>query len=140
MITEMGKRESDELLRQQKTGRLGCCLNDGPYVVPINYLYDGRCIYSHSLPGKKINALRHNPRICLQTDEIRDEYNWRSVIAFGKYEEITETKERELILNSLYKHLPQLTPVESKITKGIPEIIVFRIRVEEITGIMEHWR
>jgi nitroimidazol reductase NimA-like FMN-containing flavoprotein (pyridoxamine 5'-phosphate oxidase superfamily) len=140
MITELGKMEARELLRQQKTGRLGCCVNGDPYVVPINYLYDGDCIYIHALPGRKIRALRNNPRACLQADEVTDEYNWRSVIAFGKYEEITEAAERERILSALYKHLPHLTPVESRMTQGIPEVVVFRLRIEEITGVSEYWR
>ncbi|HWQ35757.1 MAG TPA: pyridoxamine 5'-phosphate oxidase family protein [Blastocatellia bacterium] len=140
MISEMGKNESCELLRRQSLGRLGCCADGVPYVIPVNYLYDDDCLYVHSLPGRKIALMRHNPQVCLQTDEIQDEYNWCSVIAFGRYEEITETTEREKILGSLFKRLPHLTPVESRMTKGLPEAIVFRIRIERITGVSEHWQ
>jgi len=33
-----------------------------------------------------------------------------------------------------------LTPVESKLVKGLKETIVFRIKVEEVTGVGEEWR
>lgn len=140
MIDDMGQRESDEVIRENQTGHLGCSINGEPYVIPVYYLYDGDCIYIHSLAGRKINALRENPRCCLQVEEIRDEFNWRSAIAFGKYEEIINREERERIIKAMYQRFPHLTPVESKMTKGIPEVIVFRIRVERITGVSERIR
>lgn len=139
MINDLGMRESRELLREKRSGRLGCCADGEPYVVPINYLFDGEHIYIHSLPGHKINALRNNPRACLQVDEIVDSYNWRSVIVYGNYEEITDADERERILANLFKHLPHLTPVESKTTEGMSQTIVFRLRIHKITGVYEKW-
>ena len=59
-------------------------------MVPINYVLDGESIYVHSLPGRKLEALRANPRACLQVDEVNDPYHWRSAIAFGDYEEVTD--------------------------------------------------
>ena len=32
-----------------------------------------------------------------------------------------------------------MTPVESKMVKGMTETIVFRIKVEEVTGMAEAW-
>ncbi len=140
MIEAIGNREAQAMLRRNLIGHLGCNVDGEPYVLPINYIYDGDCVFIHSLPGRKINALRDDPRCCLQVEEIRDEYNWRSVIAFGRYEEITNAEERERILGALYKRFPHLTPVESGMTKGLPEIIVFRLRVEQITGVSEDWK
>jgi len=139
MINVLGMRESRELLSEKHSGRLGCCVDGEPYVVPINFLFDGEHIYIHSLPGRKIKALRNNPRACLQVDEIVDSYNWRSVIAYGNYEEITDADEREHVLANLFQHLPHLTPVESKMTEGVSQTIVFRLRVQKITGVYEKW-
>ncbi|MBO0721143.1 MAG: pyridoxamine 5'-phosphate oxidase family protein [Blastocatellia bacterium] len=139
MINILGKRESCEMLSEKRSGRLGCCSDGEPYVVPINYLFDGEHIYIHSLPGRKIDVLRNNPHACLQVDEIVDPYNWRSVIAYGNYEEITDASERERILANLFKNLPHLTPVESKITEGVSQTIVFRLRIHKITGVYEKW-
>jgi hypothetical protein len=140
MISEIGNIEARDLLRAGRLGHLGCCAENKPYVIPVSYLFDGDHIYVHALPGQKISLMRANPQVCLQVDEISDEYNWRSVIAFGRYEEITDPGERDLILGSLFKRLPHLTPVESKMTKGLPEVIVFRIRIENITGVSERWQ
>ena len=140
MIEELGLRDAQQLLREKITGHLGCNVDSEPYVVPVSYLYQDDCLYIHSLPGRKIEALRAHPRACLQVDEVTDPYNWRSVIAFGQYEEIIDLQERELITASLFQRFPHLTPVESKLTRDSPAPIVFRLRVERITGIIEHWK
>src|SRR5262249_22680406 len=124
MICEISENQSRELLREQNFGRLGCCEDKEPYVVPINYYFDGESIYMHSLPGRKIDILRANPHVCLQVDKIEDAYNWQSVIAFGAFEEILDLIRREQILSAMFKRFPHLTPVESKAKTSSSEIII----------------
>jgi uncharacterized protein len=139
VIKEMNRDEAMALLGEQRVGRLGCALRDEPYVVPINYLLEGESLYFHSLPGRKVRTLRANPRACLQVDEVRDAYHWRSVIAFGAYDEIEDPRERERILGAMFQRLPQMTPVESRMTKGQSEAVVFRLVIEQLTGVIEDW-
>jgi nitroimidazol reductase NimA-like FMN-containing flavoprotein (pyridoxamine 5'-phosphate oxidase superfamily) len=139
MICEIGEKESREFLREQILGRLGCSRDGEPYVIPVNYHYDGENIYVHTAHGRKIEILRANPHACLQVDEIKDAFNWRSVIAFGWFEEIHDAAERDGKLAEMFKRLPHLTPVESKVRASMSETILFRIRVERITGVGEHW-
>ena len=134
---ETGDQNSESSAR---LGRLGCSLNDEPYVVPVNYWYEGDSVFIHSLPGRKLEMLRANLHACLQVDEISDAYHWRSVIAFGHYEEVTEPAERERVLSELFKRLPHLSPVESRMTKGIDQTVVFRLRLARVTGVAEDWR
>lgn len=131
--------EATQLLAQSHLGRLGCIARGRPYVIPVHFYFDGTSIYLHSLPGLKVEALRSNPQVCLQVDEIRDAYHWRSVLAFGTSEEVEDPAEREQILAALFRHLPHLSPVESKMTQVEGEAIVLRVRVEEITGVGEAW-
>lgn len=131
--------EARALLCAAKVGRLGCVDNGEPYVVPINYVFEDGSVYSHSLPGRKIEALRANPRSCLQVDEIEDDFEWRSVIAYGNFEEIRVPSDRRSILGKLLARFPQLTPVESLMAQdaGAPDSVVFRIRIDRITGVAE---
>ncbi len=66
-----------------------------PYLVPLNYGYDGECIYFHSAPiGRKIDVLKANNKVCFEvsTNEkliIADRaceygFQYTSVIGFGK--------------------------------------------------------
>ena len=138
-IGKLGNTDALAILREGTLGRLGCIASGWPYVVPVNYFFDGKDIYIHTLPGKKLDALRANPRVCLQVDEIRDSYNWRSVIVYGTFEEVSNEETKENVLIKLYGRLPHMTPVESRLVQGMKGTIVFRIKVEEVTGMAEEW-
>jgi nitroimidazol reductase NimA-like FMN-containing flavoprotein (pyridoxamine 5'-phosphate oxidase superfamily) len=138
MIRRISSDEAQALLGEGRVGRLGCVVDGGPYVIPVSYIFHDGSIYIHSLPGRKTRALASNPRACLQVDDIKDEFHWRSVIAFGRYEELTDEQERNWAVRRLLARFPQLTPVESvPVHDGQSSVIVFRIRVEEITGVGE---
>jgi nitroimidazol reductase NimA-like FMN-containing flavoprotein (pyridoxamine 5'-phosphate oxidase superfamily) len=138
-IGKLGNTDALAILREGTLGRLGCIAAGWPYVVPVNYYFDGENIYIHTLAGKKLDALRANPRVCLQVDEIKDSYNWRSVIAYGTFEEVSNEEMRENVLTKLYSRLPHMTPVESKMVEGAKGTVVFRIKMEEVTGMAEEW-
>lgn len=139
MITTLNDHDARRVLQSCRVARLGCIVNGEPYVVPISYNFEDDYIYSHSLPGTKINALRENPRACVQVDEIESDLHWRSAMAFGKFEEITKQNERAEILGKLLTQYPMLTPVEAAICADgcSPGIIVFRIKIDRVTGVSE---
>ena len=138
-MTMLNEIEARKVLQSARVARLGCIVNGEPYVVPISCHLEDDCLYSHSLLGLKISALRQNPGACVQVDEIESDLHWRSAIAFGKYEEITKSNEREEILRRLLRQFPMLTPVESAIAvdASAPQVIVFRIRIDRLTGVSE---
>ena len=139
MMTMLNDIAVRKVFQSARVARLGCVVNGEPYVVPINCHLEDDCLYSHSLPGLKISGLRENPRACVQVDEIESDLHWRSAIAFGKYEEITKSNEREEILTTLLRKFPMLTPVESALAvdASAPQVIVFRIRIDRLTGVSE---
>ncbi len=139
MIRMLDNQQARKLLHSAHVARLGCIVNGGPYIVPINYNFENDYLYSHSLPGLKINGLRENPRACVQVDEIESDMHWRSVLAFGTFEEIRIPQERANTLNKLLGRFPMLTPVEDAIAVDgySPEVIVFRIKIDRISGVSE---
>jgi uncharacterized protein len=139
MTRMLSESEARNLIAGGKIGRLGCIDNGEPYVVPINYVFEDESIYSHSLPGRKIDAMRAHPRACLQVDEIEHDFAWRSVIAYGNFEEIRVPSDRRSILGKLLGRFPLLTPVESVMAQdaSAPDSVVFRIIVDRITGVEE---
>lgn len=139
MTKILSEAEARTVIGAGQTGHLGCIAKGEPYVVPVNYLFEDGSIYSHSLPGRKILALRVHPGACLQVEQIHDDFHWRSAIAFGSFEEIHDELERAVVLRKLLKRFPLLTPVESRVAQDAapPEVIVFRIRVDRVTGVAE---
>ena len=125
MFKHLSNIEAREFLSEEKIGQLGCIKDGFPYVVPINYiLHDGN-LYFHSLPGDKIEALHHNPNACLQVHKSLDPYRWRSVIAFGTYEEITDADERAWFMRRILVCFPHLTPVESLPSGEESQVVIF---------------
>jgi nitroimidazol reductase NimA-like FMN-containing flavoprotein (pyridoxamine 5'-phosphate oxidase superfamily) len=139
MITRLSEEESRTVLQAGRVARLGCIVDGEPYIVPINYNFEDNCVYSHSLPGLKIEALRKAPRACLQVDNVESDFRWRSVLAFGNFEEVKSQDARREILSKFLKRFPMLTPVESQIADDAapPPVIVFRILIDRITGVEE---
>lgn len=105
MLGELDDKEIEDLLKRQVTGRIACTEDHIPYIVPVNYAYDGNQIISHSTGGKKIDIMRKNPRVCFQVDEINNIFNWKSVIALGRFEEITTMPEKEQAMSVINNRL-----------------------------------
>lgn len=94
MIQELTKQASLDLLARSHFGRLGCAREGQPYIVPTYFAYADNYLYSFSTIGQKIDWMRANPLVCLQTDEVVNADHWVSVIVFGRFEELPDTPER----------------------------------------------
>jgi nitroimidazol reductase NimA-like FMN-containing flavoprotein (pyridoxamine 5'-phosphate oxidase superfamily) len=78
----------DQVLRSEVVGRIGCHAAGQTYVVPVFYAYDGTYIYGHSSEGMKLRMLRANPEVCFEVDHVESLIDWRSVIVWGRFEEL----------------------------------------------------
>jgi nitroimidazol reductase NimA-like FMN-containing flavoprotein (pyridoxamine 5'-phosphate oxidase superfamily) len=149
MLGTLTIQEIDEILAGNMTGRLGCTDGKKVYVVPVSYAFNETYLIAHSHEGMKINMMRKNPGVCFEVDEIRDFTNWRSVILWGNYEEITDQRERFYAMKFLVGRLLK-QPVSE--TAGVHEMhtelaqshmaqhkrpVIYRIRIQEKTGRFE---
>lgn len=144
----LGPRQIDDVLTKQLIGRIGCC-NDGvPYVLPISYAFDGKDLYFHSREGKKMDMMRRNPQVCFQADHMHTMADWESVIAWGTFEELVLKEEKDYALKLLLSRtLPLISSVTTHLGKTWPFVqdvksediggIFFRIKVAEKTGRFE---
>src|SRR6478735_552165 len=98
MLGQLNDEEIDALLHKQLTGRLGCHADGTTYVVPVNYTYDGNFIYAHSADGMKLSMMRKNPAVCFEVDEIAHVFRWKSVIVWGRFEEVEDLDEKQRIM------------------------------------------
>ena len=134
MVGLLSEDEIEALLRRRRVGRIGCCIDSRPYVVPVDFAYDGSAVYVVSGPGRKIDAMRTDPRICFEVDEIDESDGalvWRSVIADGVYVELTDDDGRRAALTLLGKIGPGSPSRMPNIPAGM---IIFRIDFTEKTG------
>jgi len=141
-IEELNVSECREILSRASMARLGCSLNDQPYVIPVGIAYEENDIYVFSTLGQKIKWMRSNPKVCVQVDEIRSQSDWSSVIANGEYQELPEPQfedERNHARQLLQqRHQWWLNPMaERRIRLRDQEIkpLFFRIRISSLTGL-----
>ena len=92
-VQELTAVECYAILAETGFGRLACARDNQPYVVPIHFVVDNEVVYAFSLPGQKIDWMRENPRVCLETDSVKGGDDWTSVVVVGRYEELTDTPE-----------------------------------------------
>lgn len=60
-------------------------------------------MYGRTVSGKKLDMMRQNPVVCVEVEDIQSLGNWKTVIAWGKFEELTEAAERESALKLLHE-------------------------------------
>ncbi len=68
-----GREDLEAVLQRCRTCRLAMTAEGWPYVIPLNFGYtwgeDGLTLYFHSgIKGKKLDALRADPRVCFEMD------------------------------------------------------------------------
>ncbi|BAU54014.1 pyridoxamine 5'-phosphate oxidase family protein [Mucilaginibacter gotjawali] len=149
MLGKLNEKQIEDLLKKQVTGRLGCHADGITYVVPINYFYRDPYIFAHSAKGRKIDMMRKNPKVCFQVDDIQSVFKWQSVIAWGKYEEITDFDEKQQAMQGLIHRIMPLVDKpaehphhaiaekESEIDTKI-EVIVYKITLSKKSGRFEN--
>jgi nitroimidazol reductase NimA-like FMN-containing flavoprotein (pyridoxamine 5'-phosphate oxidase superfamily) len=137
-VEDMAPAEMHELLQRQSFGHLGCARDGRPYVVPLNYAYDGKDFYFFTTEGMKTQFIRANPQVCLQVEEVIDSTHWRSVMVIGKAEQITQNEEMQQAMKVITDRNPSLTPAISATqldTWGrAVDIALYRINPEVIDG------
>jgi len=147
MLNKLEDHEIEEVLKSQLIGRIGCHAQNTTYVVPISYAYDGKYIYGHTHEGLKIKMMRENPDVCFEVDVMENMANWKSVICWGRYEELTDNEERKIGIQKLLDRvLPIISSETVHIVSNWPfppndlnkvEGIIYRVHLTEKTGRFE---
>jgi nitroimidazol reductase NimA-like FMN-containing flavoprotein (pyridoxamine 5'-phosphate oxidase superfamily) len=142
LILELTKKECVEMLTRLSFGRLGCSRGNQPYVVPFNFAYHERHLYSFATLGQKIEWMRTNPLVCVEADEIVDHYCWASVVVQGRYEELPDTPEwsaeRRVAYALLQRRAAWWEPACARETHrvAVEQLIpmYYRIHIDRVTG------
>jgi nitroimidazol reductase NimA-like FMN-containing flavoprotein (pyridoxamine 5'-phosphate oxidase superfamily) len=137
-VEDMAPAEMHELLQRASFGHLGCSREGRPYVVPMNYAYDGKELYFFTTEGMKTQFIEANPKVCLQVEEITDSTHWRSVMVIGKAEQLANAEETQRAMKLITERNPSLTPAISAtqldaLGRAV-DIALYRITPELIDG------
>lgn len=144
MLGVLTREQSEHVLKSEMVGRIGCYAAGKVYVVPVTYVFYNDHIYAHSKEGMKVKMMRKNPKVCFQVQSAESARDWRSVILWGKYEELKTLAEQKKAMKILNDRLlpfslsqsvsyePNMDPPRRVEKKLKP--VIYRITVDEITG------
>jgi nitroimidazol reductase NimA-like FMN-containing flavoprotein (pyridoxamine 5'-phosphate oxidase superfamily) len=122
---------------------LGLCDAGRPYVVPMHFGYRDGIVYLHSATeGRKVRALSTAPSVCIVFDTYtsvipdgracRWGTAYRSVMAFGEAELISDPVEKRIGLAAIVSHYGGDPDTMGE--REIAGTVVIRVRVTEMTG------
>ncbi|MEA3267474.1 MAG: pyridoxamine 5'-phosphate oxidase family protein [Candidatus Fermentibacteria bacterium] len=84
------RKTIDKFIMECSVVRPGMISRGEPYVVPLNFVYSEGVVYFHCDPeGRKIEAIRANPGVCLEFDTMhgvsvtKQTAYYTSVVAWG---------------------------------------------------------
>jgi len=132
---ELSRAETEEFLRGQRIARLGCHAGDETYIVPLIYAYENDAVVAVTTEGRKTAMLRENPRVCVEVDsyDADGKGSWRSVIAYGTYEELTGDA-IESALSLLRERFARAAGRAAEPREPGENVVVLRITLDEISG------
>jgi len=136
------RAEIDRIIQSCAICHLGIAKDNMPYVVPLSFGYDGRCIYFHSARvGRKLEFLSANAQVCFQmecqvalstpTDQACQwSVAFDSIIGTGWAEEVVAPAEKHQGLLQIVQHYGRgHVPPDT-----LDTVRVFRIVIEQVTG------
>ncbi len=140
------KPELESIIRKCQICNMAMVDEDGmPYVLPMNFGFEGDYIYFHSAQtGKKIDVLRNNPNVCISfsTDEKLKWVNkevacswgmsYRSVLAHGKVEFVDDFDQKEEALKVIMKTYSEINFTFN--APSVRDVLVFRVKIEKLHG------
>jgi len=119
--------------------------NNQPYVLPFNFGYSDGIIYLHSSQkGLKIDILKKNRAVCIafstdhqlryQSEQVACSYSmkYRSVLAFGKVEFITDMEQKIQFLNKVMTHYTDRDFTYNE--PALREVCTYLVKVEKFTA------
>lgn len=133
----------EDILRRGTSGVLALHDEDGPYAVPLSYVYaEGKIIFHCARQGHKLDCIRHDDRcsFCVtDQDEIVPERfttHFRSAIAFGRIRVVEDVEEMRALTAVLGEKYNPGHPAElaAEIDGSMSRLCVLVMDVTRLTG------
>ena len=134
---DMERDESEAMIGRNNVGRIAFAFHDRVDIEPIHYIYERGWLYGRTSEGHKLSTLRHNQWVAFEIDEIKDTFDWRSVVIHGSFWIIHPrgSPRAEELWAKAANLVGQIVP--GALTESDPVAfrhILFRIAISEVRG------
>ena len=137
------RKDIDDIIKRCQVCHLAMCDDGQPYIVPLNFGYDGRFLYFHAAPeGRKIDIIKRNNRVGFEFDILHDIVTAEQACKWGaKYESVIGSGTAEIV-NDLEAKKEALEWIMRQYGNGawdfkeeiLKKTLVLRVRILEISG------
>jgi len=141
---EIGDRKTiNDIISKCKVCHIALCENGQPYVLPLNFGYDGKHLYFHSATdGKKIEIIKKNNRVGFEFDILHEIVTSENPCEWGiKYESVVGTGTAEFIESQQEKAKALeciLSQYGGKFNEfkdsGLSSVTIIRVTIVSISG------
>lgn len=102
-MNELTPIQCQSLLTSSSIAHLAVVTEDGPYVTPISYVMIGDALYIRTDPGRRIQALRSDPRACIEVSSYEEATgDWESVVVFSTAEFVEDDRLDQEVISAFF--------------------------------------
>jgi nitroimidazol reductase NimA-like FMN-containing flavoprotein (pyridoxamine 5'-phosphate oxidase superfamily) len=108
------------ILEEAPTAHLACVADGEPYVTPLSFvMIDGTC-YLRTSEGRRLSALRQDPRVCVEVSRPTLGEGWESVVFWGEARLVDDLDTRAAVVAALI-HKYREPVFSASITTVLPQ-------------------
>ena len=82
-MIELTTAQCEEILEAAQVAHVGVVDAGEPYVTPMSFVMVDGDLATRTGPGRRIDAMRTAPRVCVEVSRTRDDGGWESVVFWG---------------------------------------------------------
>ncbi len=131
------RSEAEKMLARNHVGRIAFSFHDRLNIEPIHYVFDNEWLYGRTSYGEKLLVIEHHPWVAFEVDEVKDLFNWRSVVVKGAFYMMgPDTPKAETVAFERAVALMR-SIVPEALTEDDPtpfRLQLFRIHLDEVSG------
>lgn len=126
-----------DLLVNGQVAHVGVIDGDAPYVSPVSYVILDQEFCFRTGPGRRIQAIRENPAISIETMRTTDSGGWECVIVRGEAYEVDDPRHAQAVISALLsKYSEQIgSPLSSGARGPMKEVsVIIAAKMSDISG------
>ncbi|KJS85911.1 MAG: hypothetical protein JM58_07655 [Peptococcaceae bacterium BICA1-8] len=134
-----------KVIYNAKVCRIGLVNDNLPYVIPLNFGFDGTYIYFHSATGgEKVEILKKNNHVCIEFEqdisiiEHEKPCNWGAhfltVVVHGTADIMVDPGEKSYGLNQIISHYKGDSQKYLFSAEELKSVLVYKVTPKQIIG------
>ena len=134
-MIDLTQEEAQRVLEQGRVGHIACLSQGELYVTPMSYVVLDGVFYFRTGEGRRIEALREDPNVCVEVTILREGNAWDSALFWGKAEFVEDVDHRSEIVQAILHKYHEDNPFGSSTPSHVAQMPpIVAIHPERITG------